>query len=53
VPENYHTVTIDLSPTGRGTHVKLSQDKNATEEERAHSEKNWEMVLAGLKKLLE
>jgi uncharacterized protein YndB with AHSA1/START domain len=53
VPENYHTVTIDVSPAGGGTHVTLSQDKNATEEERAHSEQNWEMVLASLKKLLE
>lgn len=53
VPENYHTVTIELSPAGAGTQVTLSQDKNASEEERAHSQQNWEMVLAGLKKLLE
>ncbi len=52
-PENYHTVTIELSPEGKQTRVSLSQDNNATEEERAHSEKNWEMMLAALKKYLE
>ncbi|MFL5734670.1 MAG: SRPBCC domain-containing protein [Chloroflexia bacterium] len=53
VPENYHTVTIELSPAGAGTHVTLAQDNNATEEERRHSEQNWGMMLTGLKKFLE
>jgi len=48
-PENYHTVTIDLSADGNQTHVSLAQDNNATEEARAHSEKNWGMMLAALK----
>jgi uncharacterized protein YndB with AHSA1/START domain len=52
-PENYHTVTIELRGDGAQTVVSLSQDKNATEEERKHSEKNWSMMLAGLKKLVE
>ncbi len=51
--ENYHTVTIELSADGNQTHVALAQDKNATEEERAESEKNWGMMLAGLKKFVE
>ena len=53
VPENYHTVTIDLSGDGTGTHVTLVQDKNETEEARAHSQQNWVMVLEGLKKYVE
>ena len=53
VPANYHTVTIELSRQGTQTKVSLSQDKNATDEERQHSEKNWKMMLEGLKKLLE
>lgn len=53
VPENYHTVTIDLTSTGSGTTVSLTQDNNKTDEERDHSEKNWEMMLQGLKKYLE
>ncbi len=52
-PENYHNVTIELSPKGNQTLVALSQDNNATEQERQHSEKNWAMMLEGLKKLLE
>jgi uncharacterized protein YndB with AHSA1/START domain len=51
--ENYHTVTIELSGKGEQTEVSLSQDNNPTEEAREHSEKNWEMMLAGLKKYLE
>jgi uncharacterized protein YndB with AHSA1/START domain len=53
VPENYHTVTIELSEQSGRTTVVLSQDNNATEQEREHSEKNWAGVLSGLKKLLE
>jgi uncharacterized protein YndB with AHSA1/START domain len=53
VPENYHTVTIELSSEEKGTLIQLSQDNNSTEEDREHSEKNWGMVLTGLKKLLE
>ncbi|GIW61908.1 MAG: hypothetical protein KatS3mg089_0760 [Patescibacteria group bacterium] len=53
VPENYHTVTIELSNNGSQTTVRLSQDNNETEEARQHSEKNWRMMLEGLKKLLE
>lgn len=52
-PENYHTVTIQLSGQRDQTHIALMQDNNATREARDHSQKNWEMMLAGLKKLLE
>ena len=52
-PENYRTVTIELSSDGNQTRVPLTQDNNATEEERAHSEKNWDMMLAALKGILE
>ena len=52
-PENYHTVTIELSAEGDRTRVSLSQDKNPTEQARQHSEKNWKMMLESLKNLLE
>jgi len=52
-PENYHTVIYTLSDRGDNTEVTITQDNNASEEEKAHSEKNWETVLAGMKKLLE
>jgi len=52
-PENYHTVTIELSEEDGATAVSLSQDNNPTEQARGHSEKNWGVMLAGLKKVVE
>jgi uncharacterized protein YndB with AHSA1/START domain len=53
-PDNYHTVTITLEPDdGTSTVVTLTQDNNATEEERRHSEQNWGMMLTSLKDYLE
>jgi uncharacterized protein YndB with AHSA1/START domain len=52
-PENYHTVTYTLAEKGESTEVTITQDNNATEEEKAHSEKNWRTVLEGMKTLLE
>ena len=52
-PENYHTVTYKLSGHGGNTQVTITQDNNASEEEKADSERNWNMMLDGLKKLLE
>jgi uncharacterized protein YndB with AHSA1/START domain len=51
--ENYHTVTVELATEGAQTRVVLTQDYNATQEEREHSEQNWTLVLQGLKQLLE
>jgi uncharacterized protein YndB with AHSA1/START domain len=53
VPENYQTVRYELSPDGNGTSLTLTQDNNKSQEEADHSEKNWKMVLEGMKKLLE
>jgi uncharacterized protein YndB with AHSA1/START domain len=53
VPGSYHTVTIELEDLGGRTEVRLSQDNNATEEARQHSEKNWAAMLDGMKALLE
>jgi uncharacterized protein YndB with AHSA1/START domain len=52
-PENYHNVTVELSGDENQTQVELTQDKNASDEERAEAEKNWGMMLAGLKKFVE
>ncbi len=51
--ENYHTVTYILLDKGDSTAVTLTQDNNASEEEKEHSEQNWKAVLEGMKKLLE
>lgn len=52
-PENYHTVTYKLTEKDGATEVVLTQDNNASEDEKVHSEGNWNMMLDGLKKLLE
>ena len=53
IPENYHTVTYQLSEKDGQTKVTIMQDNNATEDENVHSEQNWRTVLDGMKKLLE
>ena len=52
-PENYQTVRYELMANDGGTRVTITQDNNATKEDASHSEKNWNVVLEGLKKLLE
>jgi uncharacterized protein YndB with AHSA1/START domain len=53
VPENYHTLTYELTSKGDQTLVTLAQDNNASEEEAAHSQKMWDMMLASMKKVVE
>ena len=53
IPVNYKTVRYELSTTGDRTTLTITQDNNASQDEANHSEQNWEMVLAGIKKLLE
>lgn len=53
VPENYHTITYEIDERGGITHLSLSQDNNGDEAEAQRSAKNWEMMLAALKKTVE
>lgn len=52
-PENYKKVTYQLVEANGNTKLFLTQNNNSTDEDKNHSEKNWRMVLDGLKKLLE
>jgi predicted nucleic-acid-binding Zn-ribbon protein len=53
-PENYHAVTIDLTADNeQATRVALSQDNNKTKDARDHAEKNWNAMLANLKKVID
>jgi len=52
-PENYHNVTYELSEQAGNTKVALTQDNNATEEEKMQNGQFWKTMLDGLKKLLE
>ena len=53
VPANYHTVSVALSEDGDATRVTLTQDGNKNEEGKAHSEKNWAMMLESMKNAVE
>jgi uncharacterized protein YndB with AHSA1/START domain len=53
LPENYAHVVYKLEPKGNETLVLLTQDNVHSEEERKHLEQNWDMVLKGMKKLVE
>jgi len=52
-PENYHRVRYDLQRTDGGTSVRLTQDNSSSAEEAEHSAANWQMMLDGLKKVVE
>jgi uncharacterized protein YndB with AHSA1/START domain len=52
-PENYSTVTYEMTTEDGGTKLTVTQD-NLTSQERAdHTAQNWEMVLGTIKQLLE
>ena len=53
LPENYNTVTYELMAGDDSTTLTISQDNIATQEAQEHSEKNWTMVMDGLKKVVE
>ena len=47
---NYSKVQYDLTPTEKGTILKLTQSNFATETMYEHSDKNWEDTLDKIKK---
>jgi len=52
-PENYHTVTYDLTDPDGGTHVALSQDNNGDQDEADRASANWAMMLSALRETVE
>ena len=53
LPENYQTVTYQLTPEGNGTRLTILQEGNKSEESAKHSESNWQMVLDKIRELIE
>ena len=53
LPENYQTVRYELLNENGGTRLNVIQDNNDTQESAQHSAQNWQMVLDGMKKLIE
>lgn len=53
VPENYHTLTYELTENGAATHLTMTQDNNASPEEAEHSRSMWETHVNGIKESAE
>ena len=53
LPENYHILTVHLSSDGAQTRVSLHQDNNLSDEACERAERNWRLMLAGLKHFVE
>ena len=54
VPENYHTVTVELGDEGARTKLTLTQDNNSTQAEADQmARNNWAPMLDGLKSTAE
>lgn len=53
IPENYQTVTYDLSETDGVTTLHISQDNVIDEAAKEHSEANWQYIFGGMKKMVE
>ncbi len=52
-PDNYQIVTVYLADGADKTEVSLTQENNTDENTRLESEKNWRVMLEGLKKYVE
>jgi uncharacterized protein YndB with AHSA1/START domain len=52
-PENYVEVTYQLAVKDDKTELTIIQENIPSDEMRKHSEKNWGMVMDGLRKLVE
>lgn len=54
LPENYQTVRYELTAAeSNKTVLTVIQDNNETQAAATHSEQNWNVILEGMKKLLE
>lgn len=53
IPENYGTVSYELSKIDGFTQLQITQDNIESEDQRKHSEENWKAVLEILKSLVE
>lgn len=53
IPENYSVITYELTSQGERTRITVRQDNCLTQEARDDSAANWQLVLDGLKQMLE
>ena len=52
-PENYATITYELSENNSNTVLTVTQENIPDEKMKKHSEENWNQVIGNLKKVLE
>ncbi len=53
IPENYANIEYILEAAEGGTQLTITQDNLKDEEALAHSESNWQAILAEMQKLVE
>ena len=53
IPENYSTITYELSSNGNTTVLTILQDGILDEERKKHSEQHWLYIMSAMKKLVE
>lgn len=53
LPENYFNVSFELEEDGKYTRVSVKCENLPNEESRVHAEKNWQMVLENMKRVVE
>jgi len=53
IPENYQTVTYDLSETDGVTTLHVTQDNIKDEAAKEHSESNWQYIYGEMKRMIE
>src|ERR1700692_3085417 len=52
-PQNYQTVSVTLKENRKGTTIDLTSDNNASEKEKAMTERIWAYYLQGLKIIMD
>jgi uncharacterized protein YndB with AHSA1/START domain len=52
-PENYANVSYRLTEDNGVTTLDITQDNIKDEAQKEHSEQNWQMIMGGLKKIME
>jgi uncharacterized protein YndB with AHSA1/START domain len=53
IPENYHTVLYEIARRSDTTDVTLTQEGSGAAEEAESSSKNWQMMLDGMRSVVE
>jgi uncharacterized protein YndB with AHSA1/START domain len=53
VPENYNTITYELTEKDGGTLLSITQTNCTDEAQQKHSEENWMGIMTGMKALVE